>query len=142
MDDLKLFMKNNKLKRENTEYVATVALIDPETKEPLTWTIRSITTKESEKITNASFTMDTDTSRGRVTPRFNQELFKKKLICAAVVFPDLNNAELQDSYGVKCAEDLLVEMVDNPTEYNNLANFVNSYTGIKPITELVKEAKN
>lgn len=33
-------------------------------------------------------------------------------------------------------------MVDNPTEYNNLANFVNSYTGIKPITELVKEAKN
>lgn len=72
MDDLKLFMKQNKLVRENTEYVATTALIDPETKEPLKWTIRSITTKESEKITNASFTMETDMSRGKVTPRFNQ----------------------------------------------------------------------
>lgn len=142
MDDLKLFMKQNKIARENTEYAATTALIDPKTNKPLKWIIRAVTTKEADKIQSACFTMGTVTGNGKINPKFDQTRYKKKLVCAAVVYPDLNNAELQDSYGVKCAEDLLVEMLDDPAEYNNLVKFVNDYNGIKPITELVEEAKN
>ena len=38
------------------------------------------------------------------------------MVAASVVYPDLDNAELQDSYGVKRPEELLLEMVDDPGE--------------------------
>ena len=63
--------------------------------------------------------------------------------CAAVVEPDLHNAELQDSYGVMSAEALIVEMVDNPEEFGELATFVQEYSGIdETLQEKVDEAKN
>ena len=65
------------------------------------------------------------------------------MIAASVVMPDLLNAELQDSYGVKEPEDLLLAMVDDPGEYNDLAAFVQKFQGFNvSFEERVEEAKN
>lgn len=66
----------------------------------------------------------------------------RKLLVAATVFPDMHNAELQDSYGVKTAEDLVAAMVDNPEEYNNFVEFVQEFSGFESMDDKIAEAKN
>jgi len=70
-------------------------------------------------------------------------LYLKKMICASVVFLDLFNAQLQDSYGVTKPEDLIMEMIDDPGEYNDLAVFIQDLNGFsESINEKVDTAKN
>ena len=64
------------------------------------------------------------------------------MIAASVVYPDLYNKELQDSYGVTTPEDLLLEMVDDPAEYNEFVKFVQDMSGFESMSEKVDEAKN
>ena len=67
----------------------------------------------------------------------------KKLICASIVAPDMHDADLQDSYGVKTPEDLLMAMVDDPGEYQNLAAYVQQLQGFNvSFEDKVNEAKN
>ena len=50
---------------------------------------------------------------------------------------------MQDSYGVKTPEDLLMAMVDDPGEYNDLAAFVQKFQGFNvSFEDKVNEAKN
>ncbi len=56
-------------------------------------------------------------------PKVQSGKYIQKMITASVVMPDLYDAELQDSYGVNTPEDLLLAMVDDPGEYNELADF-------------------
>ena len=76
-------------------------------------------------------------------PKLKSSLYIQKMIAASVVMPDLFDAELQDSYGVKTPEDLLMAMVDDPGEYNDLAAFVQKFQGFNvSFEDKVKEAKN
>ena len=65
-----------------------------------------------------------------------------KVIAASVVKPDLYNAELQDSYGVKNPVELLYALVDDPGEYGRLAAFVQQLQGFETIEEKAEQAKN
>ena len=76
-------------------------------------------------------------------PKMKSSLYIQKMIVASVVMPDLYDAELQDSYGVKTPEDLLFAMVDDPGEYNELAAYVQKFQGFNvSFDEKVDEAKN
>ena len=76
-------------------------------------------------------------------PKLKSALYIQKMISASVVMPDLYDAELQDSYGVKTPEDLLLAMVDDPGEYNDLAAFVQKFQGFNvSLEDKVNEAKN
>lgn len=136
------FMKKNKAVRENTFYPVTASLCDEEGN-PLKWELRALTTKESEKIRERC-TIDVPIP-GK-PGMYRQKLTDKyipSLICAAIVSPNLFDAELQDSYGVKTPEELIMEMVDNPDEYNKLLQFIQTYSGINTnINEEIAEAKN
>lgn len=140
MSDLSLFLKEKKIKKENIKYKVTKSLCDDKG-EPLEWELRAIKTKENEKIKNDCTTLKI--VNGRQITNFDNKLYTAKIIVKAVVDPDLNNAQLQDSYGVKTAEDLLYEMVDNPTEFNALFEKVVEYSGFEVTdNEKVKVAKN
>ena len=133
MGNLKAFLKQNKKAKKTTQFAATKSLCD-ENGDPLLWTIRPLSTKESAAIRDEC-TIE--------VPKVNTDELLRKMICAAVVEPDLHNAELQDSYGVMSAEALIVEMVDNPEEFGELATFVQEYSGIdETLQEKVDEAKN
>ena len=76
-------------------------------------------------------------------PKVDTSAYVKKLICASIVAPDMHDADLQDSYGVKTPEDLLMAMVDNPGEYQNLAAYVQQLQGFNvSFEDKVNEAKN
>ena len=54
----------------------------------------------------------------------------------------MNNAELQDSYGVKKAEDLVPLMFANVGEYYDMQKFINELNGFKSAEMEIEEAKN
>ena len=136
------FMKANKIQKENVMHPVTKSLVDDDGK-PLLWEIRPLTTKENEKIREAC-TVDVPVAGkpNLYRPKTNMSAYQNKLIAAAVVVPDLNNKDLQDSYGVMTAEELLMEMVNDPAEYTDLMVFVQKISGFKTLQEEVDEAKN
>lgn len=68
--------------------------------------------------------------------------FAKDLVEACVVFPNLNDASLQDSYGVMGAMDLLNEMLDG-REFTKLFGKCQEINGMQQsLDDLVSEAKN
>jgi hypothetical protein len=143
MGNLSLFLKKNKKVKTNAHYAATKSLCD-ENGNPLEWEIKPLTTKEAEDIRTECTTEVPVTGKpGMFRPKLDSKMYFAKLISACIVFPDLYNAELQDSYGVKTPEDLLKEMVDDPTEYNAFAEFIQNFNGLdETLADKVEEAKN
>ena len=143
MSKFSRFMKANKVVKKNEMYAATKSLCD-ENGEALKWEFKHITTKEDEKLRDECTTeVQVKGKPNLYRPRLNTGQYIKKMIAASVVMPDLLNAELQDSYGVKEPEDLLLAMVDDPGEYNDLAAFVQKFQGFNvSFEEKEKKKKN
>lgn len=136
------FMKKNKAVKSNTFFKATKSLCD-ENGTPLDWEIKALTTKESEAIREkCTIEVPVPGKPGMYRQKITKD-YVPTLIAAAVVSPNLYDAALQDSYGVKTPQELIVEMIDNPEEYTALLQFVQSYSGIeKTMNEEIDEAKN
>ena len=142
MSNFAKFMKANKIQKQNVMHPVTKSLTD-DNGEPLLWEIKPLTTKENEAI-REKCTIDVPVKgkSNMYRPKVDMNKYQTMLMCAAVVSPDLNNAELQNSYGVMTPEDLLKEMVDDPAEYTDLMVFVQKISGFKTLQEDVDEAKN
>lgn len=142
MSNFSKFMKANKIQKENVMHPVTKSLVD-ENGEPLLWELKPLTTKENEHIRELC-TVDVPVKGkpNQFRPKVDMDKYQTKLVCAAIVSPDLNNAELQNSYGVMTPEDLIKEMVDNPAEYTDLMVFIQQLSGFKTLQEEVDEAKN
>ena len=119
MGNLKAFLKQNKKAKKTTQFAATKSLCD-ENGDPLLWTIRPLSTKESAAIRDeCTIEVPVTGKPGLYRQKVNTDELLRKMICAAVVEPDLHNAELQDSYGVMSAEALIV--VNLPHSCRNTA---------------------
>jgi hypothetical protein len=143
MSDLRLFLKSNKKVKENTKYAATKSLCDKDGK-PLEWTIKPLTTTESELIRDdCAVEVPVTGKPGVYRTKLLTSKYMASLIIKSVVEPDLNSSELQDSYGVKNPRDLIMAMIDDPGEYNAFAEFINEFNGFnESIEDKVDEAKN
>lgn len=143
MSEFSKFMKANKKTKANTTYAATKSLTD-ENGKSLQWVIKPITTKQNDSIRDDCMKEVPVTGKPNMfRPKLNTSKYIAKMICASVVEPDLHNKELQDSYGVMSPEDLLMEMVDDPGEYNDLAEFIQNFNGFNTtMDDKVEEAKN
>lgn len=143
MSKFSKFMKKNKIAKENATFLATKSLVD-ENGIPLEWTIKPLTTKENDDIRDDCMIDVPVKGKPNVfRPKLNTSKYIAKMICACVVEPNLYDKELQDSYGVMTPEDLLKEMVDDPSEYQDLASFVQNFNGFDTtLTDKVEEAKN
>jgi hypothetical protein len=137
------FMKANKVQKENAMHPVTKSLCD-ENGNPLEWEFKHITSKENETIRESCMIEVPVTGKPNVyRPKLQSSKYIQKMIVASVASPDLYDAELQDSYGVKTPEDLLFAMVDDPGEYNDLAAYVQQFQGFSTsFDEKVDEAKN
>lgn len=137
---VKGFLKSDKkITRENVKYAASRAFLD-EDGNPLLWEIQPIPTNLSlELIDLCTYSAPIPGKPGMTTEKLDTLKYTKKLAAASIVFPDLNSTELQDSYGVLSAEDLVTEMLDNAAEFNNLIEFLYDLNG-KP-DEILNEKK-
>ena len=136
--DLKAFLNTGNKTTETFEYVPTQKFKD-EKGNAIPWKFKKLSIDEYEAIrdecTSISFA-----DKGKT--KFNNTLFNKKFVCNSIVEPNLNNAELQDSYGVKKAEDLVTLMFDNAGEYYSLLGYLLEVNGFKSFSEDAEEAKN
>lgn len=105
------------------------------------WKLRTMDETENEGIRKAATKRVKVKGQGYV-PETDPQEYMAKLTVASVVYPDLKNAELQKSYGVLGAENLLRKML-LPGEYANLVAKVQEINGYdKDMTDLVNEVKN
>lgn len=142
MSNFSKFMKANKIQKQNVMHPVTKSLCD-ENGEPLLWEIKPLTTKENERIREScTIEVPVKGKPNQYRAKVDMNRYQAKLLCAAIVSPDLNNADLQNSYGVMSAEELIKEMVDDPAEYTDLMIFVQNLSGFKTLEEEVEEAKN
>lgn len=143
MSNLSKFLKQNKKIRENTSFPATKSITDEDGK-ALEWTLRPLTTKMNEDIReDCTLEIPVDKKRHMYRQKLNTSKYGTKLIVASVIEPDLNNAELQDSYGVKTPEELVQEMIDDPGEFAEFQKFIQEFNGFTEKDEdKVEEAKN
>ncbi len=86
---------------------------------PLEWEVRCISSREDETLRRDCQYRVQGAGQARQLPSgIRQRAVPCQLAAACTVYPNLNDAELQDSYGVKCAEELISAML-TPGEYTN-----------------------
>lgn len=143
MSKFSKFMKANKKEKQNELYAATKSLLD-DNGEPLKWEFRHITSKENENLREeCSMEIPVTGKPNMFRNKFKTGLYVQKMIVASTVVPDLYDKDLQDSYGVMTPEELLMEMVDDPGEYSDLAVFVQKFQGFDvSFEDKVEAAKN
>lgn len=141
--DLTGFLQQNVLPSENIKFAPSKRFTDPKTGKPLCWEITTITNEESDNLRkNRTKRVPLKGMKGQFTEEFDSAAYIKDIITRCVVFPNLNSAELQDSWGVMGAHALLGKML-LPGEFNELLEKVQEHNGFNiGIDELVEEAKN
>lgn len=110
---------------------------------PVEWHFAPITGEEDDRIRKAcTKKVQHPAKKGLLIPETDQGLYMTKLTVASIRYPDLHNAELQNSYGVKTAEELLSVML-LPGELTDAKQFAQEVNGFDiDFDELVEEAKN
>lgn len=140
MSDLTLFLKENKKEIAHTFYAASKNFIDPKTKGPVLWEIRPLKSGEADNLRQQC----TKYGKNGQKTGVDEQRFNKLMAARCTVFPDLNDTNLQNSYGVLGAENLIEELLDIDGEYQNyLAKIteVSKYASDN-MESLVSEAKN
>ena len=131
--DLKRFFKEN-AKEIKTEKVVVSDRFTDEDGKPLEWEIKSISAGKEEmlkdgcRIQGKKGSQDVDTNK-----------FFRKVTVNCVQYPNLNDVELQNSYGVMSAEQLICEML-NGGEYNYLLSKVSKICGYDDAKSALEEA--
>ena len=130
--NLTAFLAQNAKKIDNVTFIASERFTDPETGGPMPWEICCITAAENAAIRKSCM-------RSVPVPDVNAYLAKVSARCT--VFPNLNDAGLQQSYGVMGAEQLITTML-TPAEFEDYSTKVLNVNGFQSGEEMVDEAKN
>lgn len=138
---LSAFFAQNAKKADNRKFVASNRFTG-ENGKPIEWEIASITAGENQKLRKSCMkSVPVSGKRGQYTQEFDTATYQAKLAVKCVVFPDLNDAALQESYGVMGAEQLVSAML-MPGEFDELVSTILEINGFTDVGELVDEAKN
>lgn len=138
---LSAFMAQNAKTVDNRKIAVSRRFTDENSK-AMEWEITCITAAENQKIRKDSLrNIPVTGKRGQYTQDFDAAQYQAKLAARCVVFPDLNDAALQESYGVMGAEALVSTML-TPGEFDDLIIAITELCGFTTDGELVDEAKN
>jgi len=138
MSSLQAFFAQNVQAEIVEEFVVSERFKD-ENGKPIPWKIRALRESENAEIRKAA--TKRVKVKGQYVPELDHEVYVAKLIAESVVFPNLKDAELQKSYGVLGAEELLRKML-LAGEYSKLAQKVQEINGFEDVNELAEEVKN
>jgi hypothetical protein len=141
MDNLKNFLAENAIKAENVKYVASESFVGGDGK-AIEWELRTLANSEIDEIMTACKKKELipKTREYRITT--DAEKAALEMACASVVYPDLNDAQLQDSYKAIGASELLKKML-TPGEYSDLMAAVQEANGFKVgMEDKINQAKN
>ena len=142
MGGLSGFLKQNAVKVENEKAAVSNRFLGAD-KKPIQWEIRCITPAEDEEIRRECLRRaPVPGKKGQFVAEVDADLYMGKLAAKCTVFPDLNDKDLQDSYGVMGTDSLLKAML-TPGEYAGYLNKVQALNGFDvSMDEMVEQAKN
>ena len=142
MSNLQAFFAQNVEKVSVEEHVISNRFKD-ENGNPIPWKFGAID-GEVDAANRKACTkrMPVPGKKGILMPETDYDAYTLKNAVSTIRFPDLNNAELQTSYGVMGAEALLQKMLlpGELTEVKKISQEVNGFN--VGLDELVDEAKN
>ncbi|BBH19830.1 phage portal protein [Paenibacillus baekrokdamisoli] len=139
-NDLSAFFAQNATAEETEDFTVSDRFKTADGK-PISWKLRSISASEDEECRRAA-TKVIKGKRGQSTKEISTDEYLAKMAVACVVHPNLKDAELQSSYGIMGAENLLRKML-RAGEYATLIEKVQEINGYdKDMNELVEEVKN
>lgn len=140
---LSSFMAGEASSSPNVLYPVSARFLSKETGKPEAWEIKRISAKENTTIRKSCMrTVPAPGGRkGQYTQEFDAGQYQAKLVVACTVWPDLNDAALQDSYQVMGAENLITAML-YPGEFEDYSAKILELNGFNNKEELVEEAKN
>ena len=141
MSNLSCFLAQNVIKEEVVKYIASKRFVDDG--KPVEWELGCITSEEDEQLRKScTKKVQVPGKKNMFTPETDYDKYLGLLATQCVKFPDLKNAELQNSYGVMGADALLKTML-KPGEYQDLLKKIQEINGFDTgMDELVEEAKN
>lgn len=105
--------------------------------------IKSLTEDEVTNLRKIATVKTTNRRTGQTMVTTDNDRFSSLVVAKSVVYPDLDNAELQTSYGAPGDPEKLLARMLRPGEYNKLAEAVMEASDLNQSTDdLVEEAKN
>ena len=140
--NLTAFLAQNAKKIDNVTFTASERFTDPATGGPMPWEICCITAAETAAIRKSCMrSVPVPGRKGQFTQDFDVNAYLAKVSARCTVFPNLNDAGLQQSYGVMGAEQLITTML-TPAEFEDYSTKVLNVNGFQSGEEMVDEAKN
>lgn len=138
---LSAFLAQNAVKIENVKYAASPRFV--EGGKPVEWEIRCVPGTEDEVLRkDCTRRVGIPGKKGAYTQETDYNLYLGRLAVACTVYPNLNDKELQDSYGVMGADVLLKTMLTSG-EYAGYLSKVQEVCGFdKTLQDEVDEVKN
>lgn len=142
MGNLSAFLAENALKVENIKHIVSKRFVGEDGK-PMEWEIACITSSEDEQLRkDCTKRVQVPGKKNQFTQETDYNLYLGKLAAKCTVFPNLLDAELQDSYGVK-GDDALLKTMLTPGEYAEYLTKIQEVNGFDiSFDEKVDEVKN
>jgi len=140
MKDLKFFLKQNTIPVENQEVEVSKRFKD-DAGNTVKFEIKSIS-NEMDDVLRKQNTRQVKKAKGVIVPELDQQKYFVDLVLKSLVYPDLDDKELQDSWGVMDSRELINAML-LPGEYTALLQEVQKINGWDLNVEEIKdEVKN
>lgn len=141
MSEFAVFMAGNAVNDETTKYVASKRFAVKG--KPVEWEIKAIDSDLDEALRKeCTKKVPIAGKRGQYNQETDTDKYIGKMCVACTVYPNLNDVELQNSYGVKDGVSLLKKML-LPGEYTEFKAKVMEVNGYDmSMEDLVDEAKN
>lgn len=138
--NLTAFLKNNVEIVNQVEYVASNRIKAGD--EPVAWKINVLQNKVIDKLRNRYTKMIKDGKTGVTREKFDSQGFNDAMLLESIIYPNLDDMELQDSWGVNDPLELVKAML-TPGEYADLLNAVVEAQGFEVgMDEKVRAVKN
>lgn len=142
MSNLSAFLSQNAIKAENVKRVISDRFIG-ENGKPEEWEFSAVSAEIDAHIRKSCMVrLPVPGKKNIYQQEIDREKYVAQIAAQTVVYPNLNDAALQDSYGVKDAVSLLKKMLISG-EYTMLMGVVNEVNGYDvTMADKVDEAKN
>lgn len=134
--NVSFFLRSNAEKKKEVISYAPSERFKDEDGNPVSFVLRLLSGPEISRLQNDAVVIDSDGAD------FDSEEFIASIMTNCVVYPNLKDAELQDSYQVMTEKDLLAAMLEG-REYQRLAKKCQEINGLRDdLNDLKVKAKN
>lgn len=144
MSKLTAFFAHNKKQNGNIKRAVSKNFVDEQGK-PIEWEFAPVSPERDAEL-KSECTKRSMITQGKRKGQFNTDFdhfkYQRLLTVESIVYPNLNDKELQDSYGVMGADALLGKMltIGEMADASAVAQEVNGYQA--ELEDMVEEVKN